>query len=113
MNKFMLFLVGGVAILVIASNLGHVVGLAVSLLLLYLIVKQFLKTDSTSMKIIWGIIGFIVLGGAAANIPAILAIAAAYVLYLVYKNWNGHNPKEKKDDPFANFEKQWAKLKKD
>jgi lia operon protein LiaI len=48
----------------------------------------------------------------ASNVPAILAIAAAYVLYLVYKKWNEDNtPSSKSDDPFANFEKQWAELK--
>ena len=54
----------------------------------------------------------LVLMGTAANIPAILAIAAAYVLYLVYKKWNETKYEvQEESDPFVNFEKQWAELK--
>ena len=66
------------------------------------------------MKIGWGILGFMALMASASNIPAVLGIAAAYVLYVVYKNWN--KPKtvivEEENDPFVNFEKQWSQLKK-
>ncbi len=66
------------------------------------------------MKIGWGIIGFIALMATASNIPAILGIAAAYVLYLVYKKWNEKKSVivEENGDPFTSFEKQWAEIKK-
>lgn len=112
MKKFGLLLAGGVAALVLVSNLGPLVGLAVSLAVLYFILKQFLKTDSTFKKITWGGLGLFILLATASNVPAILAIAAAYVLYLVYKKWNEDEaPSSKSDDPFANFEKQWSELK--
>lgn len=112
MKKFGLLVAGGIAAMVLISNLGPIVGLIVSLLVMYFVLKQFLKTNSTGAKIGWGIAGFIVLTTAASNVPAILGIAAAYVLYLVYKNWDRKSTVvEETNDPFVNFEKQWAQLK--
>lgn len=112
MKKFGLIVAGGVAAMVLISNLGPLVGLAVSLLVLYFAVKQFLKSNSTAAKIGWGIAGFIILMATASNVPAILGIAAAYVLYLVYKNWDKKEEAiQNENDPFVNFEKQWAQLK--
>ncbi|WP_226086904.1 flagellar basal body rod protein [Mesobacillus sp. S13] len=111
MKKFGLLVAGFIAAMVLISNLGPLVGLGVSLLVLYFVVKQFLKTDSTAAKVGWGIAGFIILMATASNVPAILAIAAAYVLYLVYKNWDKKEDVIREDDdPFVNFEKQWAQL---
>ncbi|MEH7122441.1 flagellar basal body rod protein [Bacillus sp. JJ1532] len=114
MKKFGLLLAGGIAAFVLLSNLGPLVALGISIVILYFVFKQFLKTDSTLMKIGWGIIGFIALMATASNIPAILGIAAAYVLYVVYKKWNEKKSVIVEDnDPFTNFEKQWSELKKD
>ena len=111
MKKFGLLVAGFIAAMVLISNLGPLVGLGVSLLVLYFVVKQFLKTDSTAAKVGWGIAGFIILMATASNVPAILAIAAAYVLYLVYKNWDKKEDVIHEDnDPFVNFEKQWAQM---
>ncbi|HAQ07883.1 MAG TPA: flagellar basal body rod protein [Bacillus bacterium] len=114
MKKFGLLAAGGIAAMVLITNLGPIIGLGVSLLVLYFVMKQFLKTDSTAAKIGWGIAGFIILMAAASNVPAILGIAAAYVLYLVYKNWDNKEKVQEiheENDPFVNFEKQWAQLK--
>lgn len=96
------------------SNVGPLVGLAISLVLLYYAVKGFMKTDSTAAKIMWVIFGLIALAMSASNVPAIVAVAAAYVLYLCYKKWKQTDEVkvEKSEDPFTNFEKQWAELKK-
>ncbi|MBB6447330.1 lmo0954 family membrane protein [Bacillus benzoevorans] len=113
MKKFGLLLIGGVAAIVLLHNLAPIVAMAISLAILYFVVKQFLKTDSILMKIGWGILGFMALMASASNIPAVLGIAAAYVLYVVYKNWN--KPKtviKEENDPFVNFEKQWSQLNK-
>lgn len=114
MKKFGLLLVGGIAALVLLSNLGPLVGLAVSLVILYFIFKQFLKADSIWLKIALGILGVTVLMATASNVPAIIGIAAAYILYVVYKKWNENKSvvKESDDDPFQNFEKQWSQLNK-
>jgi lia operon protein LiaI len=113
MKKVGLFVAGGIAAVILLSTIGPMVGLLVSVTLLYFIFKQFLKTESTGGKIALGIIGFIVLMASIHNAPAIIGVAAAYVLYLVYKKWNGNKVSNMKQesDPFVNFEKQWNELK--
>jgi lia operon protein LiaI len=114
MKKFGLLVAGGIAAIILLSNVGHMVGLLISLVLLYFIVRQYLKTKSTWGKIGLGIIGFIILMATLHNAPALIGIAAAFVLYLVYKKWNEPKKavfKEESNDPFANFEKQWNEMK--
>ncbi|WP_040206198.1 lmo0954 family membrane protein [Neobacillus jeddahensis] len=113
MKKFGLLLAGGIAAVILLSTIGPMVGLLVSMALLYFIFKQFLKAESTGRKIGLGIIGFIVLMASIHNAPAIIGVAAAYVLYLVYKKWNENKPSKinHESDPFVNFEKQWNELK--
>src|SRR4051812_39781678 len=113
MKKFGLLLAGSIAAVILLSTIGPMVGLLVSLVLLYFIFKQFLKTESTGGKIGLGLIGLVVLLASIHNAPAILGVAAAYVLYLVYKKWNEnkHTKMNKESDPFVNFEKQWNELK--
>lgn len=113
MKKFGLLLAGGAAAVVLLSTIGPMVGLLVSLALLYFIFKQFLKAESRGAKIGLGIVGVIVLVVSIHNIPAIIGVAAAYVLYLVYKKWNENKFTKVKEeaDPFVNFEKQWNELK--
>ena len=113
MKKFGLLLAGGIAAVVLLSTIGPMVGLLVSLALLYFIFKQFIKAESTGGKIGLGIIGLIVLVASIHNVPAIIGVAAAYVLYLVYKKWNENKYTKIKEetDPFVNFEKQWNELK--
>lgn len=114
MKKFGLLLAGGIAAIVLLSTIGPMIGLVVGLAVLYYIFKQFLKTESTGMKIGLGIIGFFVLMASIHNAPAIIGVVAAYVLYLVYKNWNSSKRSTFKEesDPFVNFEKQWNELNK-
>lgn len=114
MKKFGLLLAGGIAAIVLLSTIGRMVGLLVSLVLLYFIFKQFLKAESTGGKIGLGIIGFIVLMSSIHNAPAIIGVGAAFVLYLVYKKWNENKRTarvKEESDPFVNFEKQWDEIK--
>lgn len=113
MKKFGLLIAGGIAAIVLLSTIGPMVGLLVSLVLLYFIFKQFVKAESTGAKIGLAIIGVIVLMASIHNVPAIIGVIAAYVLYLIYKKWNESKyTKVKEDsDPFNNFEKQWNDLK--
>jgi lia operon protein LiaI len=112
MKKFGLLLAGGVSAIILLSTLGPMIGLLVGLAILYFIFKQFLKTESTGGKIFLGIIGFFVLMASIHNAPAIIGVVAAYVLYLVYKNWNSSKKTFVKEDsdPFVNFEKQWNEI---
>lgn len=112
MKKVGLLIVGGIAAMVLFSTIGPMVGLAVSLLVLYFVFKKFLKAQGAMRKIGWAAIGLIALVVVAHNIPAILGLVAAYILYVVYKKWNrSETPIVKEsDDPFVNFEKQWNEL---
>ncbi|MEH7177446.1 flagellar basal body rod protein [Neobacillus vireti] len=113
MKKFGLVIAGGIAAIILLSTIGPMVGLLVSMALLYFIYKQFLKTESTGGRIALGVIGVILLMASISNAPAIIGVVAAYILYLVYKNWNSskHKVTNEESDPFVNFEKQWNELK--
>ncbi|CAG9606989.1 flagellar basal body rod protein [Pseudoneobacillus rhizosphaerae] len=113
MKKFGLLVVGGIAAIVLLNTIGPMIGLLISVALLYFIIRQFLKTKSTGGKIGFGIIGFILFMSTIQHVPALIGVAAAYVLYLVYKKWNNSKltSSKKDNDPFMNFEKQWNELK--
>ncbi|MEK4970872.1 flagellar basal body rod protein [Niallia circulans] len=115
MKKFGLFLIGAAASIILLSQIGPILGLVISAVILYFAFKQYTKATSTSGKLGWGIAGVIMLIITASNLPAIIGLAAAYVLYLVYKKWNNKQTiitNKTADDPFANFEKQWSELNK-
>jgi lia operon protein LiaI len=113
MRKFGYLLLGGVAVVVLLSNLAPMIALGISLLIMYYSYKGFIKTNSTFNKVILAIIGVIALFASASNLPAILGVVAIYVLYVVYKNWKKPSAAkvEETDDPFTNFEKEWNELK--
>src|SRR5690625_604588 len=111
MKKFLLFIAGLIAALILIANIGPLVLLGVSLWLLYIIFKKFIQTDSISAKIGWIILGLVLISVAFSNIYAVIGIAAAYILYVVYTKWKEGDQSEIKDDPFVNFEKQWEEFK--
>ncbi len=108
-RKFGYILVGGVAVMVLLSNLAPMLALGISLLILYFAYKGFMNTDSSFNKVLLAVIGVIALFASASNIPAIFGFVAVYVLFVVWKNWN--KKAEKEEDPFTNFEKEWNELK--
>ncbi|MEN2466886.1 flagellar basal body rod protein [Ornithinibacillus sp. JPR2-1] len=114
MRKFMLFVGGLIALLVLLVNLGPMVLLGLSVWLLYIVFKKFIKSDSVAAKIGWVILGLIILGVGFTNIYSVIGIAAAFALYWIVKNWkkDGDSPVVPTDDgdPFTNFEHQWADL---
>ena len=114
MKKFGLFILGGIAAIVLLSQVGPMIGLVISLAILYFAFKGFIKTDSTLGKVLWAIVGVIALTASASNVPAILGLVAAYILYVVIKKWKKekHQVITESSDPFTNFEKQWAELNK-
>jgi lia operon protein LiaI len=117
MKKFLLFIAGLIALGILLANLGPMILLAASVWLLYVVFKQFMKSDSTAGKIGWVVLGLIILSVAASNIYAVIGLAAAYGLYLIYKSWTakseGSSSKSyKSEDPFTNFEREWAELNK-
>mgnify|MGYP001201179146 CR=1 FL=1 len=114
MKHFLLFLVALIALVVLLFNLGPLIILLVSIWLLYLIFKQFIKSESTLSKIGWVILGLIVVSIGLPNIYAVIGLAALIILYIVYQKW-GEGKEESvqfEKDPFMNFEQQWNDLSK-
>lgn len=91
MKKFGLLLAGGLAAIILLATIGPMIALLVSLVLLYFIYKQYVKTESTGWKIGFILIGLSVLGACIHQIPSLIGVAAAYVLYVVYKKWTKEN----------------------
>lgn len=87
MNKFLLFVVALIAIVLFLMNLGGMIMFGVSIFLLYLIFRQFMESTTTGSKILWIILGLIVLSMAAAHSYAIIGLLALYILYVLYKKW--------------------------
>lgn len=112
MKKFLLFLAGLVAVLLLLANLGPLILLGISIWLLYLVWKQFIKTDSTVAKVMWVIVGLIILSITFSNMYALIGVVAAVAIYVIYKKWNDEPVTPKNDDPFVNFEEQWGELNK-
>jgi lia operon protein LiaI len=85
----------------------------ISAVIMYYAFKGFMKAESSGKKIMWAIFGVIAFAVTVSNVPAIMGVVAAYILYLVYKKWNETKVVVKEEsDPFTNFEKEWAELKK-
>lgn len=115
MKKFLLFAVALLALLVFLVNLGPLIILGLSIWLLYLVFKQFMKSDTTSGRIGWVIVGLLILSIGLTNVFSVAGVAAAIVLYLLYKHWKKakNDPidqQEKNSDPFTNFEREWEEL---
>jgi lia operon protein LiaI len=115
MKKLLLLVLAFIAVMILIVNLGPMILLGVSIWLLYVIFKKFMKSDSTGAKIGWAIAGLVILCIATSNIFSIIGIAAAIGLYLIFKNWNGddHDTAGQvidDQDPFTNFERQWSEL---
>lgn len=115
MKKFLLLVVGIIAACVVVANLGPLITLAVCLGLLYLIFRQFMRTHSVIAKIGWMLTGIVLFAVSVAHMYALVGVLAAYFLFVIIRKWKkedaGYRP-SKNNDPFTNFERQWAEMKK-
>ncbi len=119
MKKIGLFILGGIAAIILLANIGPIAIFAISLVILYYVFKGFMNADTSFSKIAWAILGLILLSSVASNVPALVGLIAAVVLYFVFKSWDEVDrsseaplTNEKQEtDPFVNFEKEWAELK--
>ncbi|MCM3386993.1 lmo0954 family membrane protein [Ureibacillus chungkukjangi] len=118
MKKFFFLVVGAIAAIVALSMLGPLVGFGFSALLVYLGMHYYVKTNSKFGKVFWVALGLIGIFTAISNIPALVGLAAIFTVYVLYKKWNNEevsfskSKAIKEDDPFTNFEMEWAKLTK-
>lgn len=113
MNKFWMITLGIIAGIIVLSNLGAIAALAVSALILYAGVHYYLRSTSTAAKIWWAAVAAIGAISAISNVPALIGVAAAAGLWMIYRNWNERPVAfAETKDPFMNFEKQWNQLNK-
>ncbi|MBS4207786.1 flagellar basal body rod protein [Bacillus sp. FJAT-50079] len=112
MKKFLFVTAAIILALIAFGSVGHMIGMAISLLIVYYSLKQFTKTESTGWKIVWAIIGLVGISGLIGNLPALVGIIAVYLLYTGYKKWKTKEiiiePTE--TDPFTGFERQWKEM---
>ncbi|WP_342542248.1 ABC transporter permease [Paenisporosarcina sp. FSL H8-0542] len=118
MKKFGLIVVGVIAGIVALVNLGPLLGLALSALLVFAGMHFYLKGGSKLAKISWIAVGIIGLLTAVANVPGFFGILAIAGLWYVIREWK-QQPitfsapmTATSSDPFINFEKQWNELNK-
>ncbi|MTD30940.1 ABC transporter permease [Planomicrobium sp. YIM 101495] len=117
MNKFWMVTLGIIAGFIAISSLPSLISLAITALVIYASFHFYTRTDSTFLKVVWAIVG---IGGAisaVSNIPALFGLAAVYLLWIIYRDWNKDSSKKvdlvkKTDDPFANFENEWDSITK-
>ncbi|WOV87796.1 ABC transporter permease [Sporosarcina oncorhynchi] len=116
MKKFGLAILGIVAAIVVLSNVGSIVALAISALIAFAGFHYYRKTDSVLLKLFWGVVLLVGLLTAIANIPAFIGILALLGVYYVWREWNGGKNKDitttQSGDPFVNFERQWEEMTK-
>ncbi|WP_144510479.1 ABC transporter permease [Bacillus sp. FJAT-22090] len=117
MKKFGLLVLGIIAGIVALANLGSLIGLGVSALIVFAGMHFYLKSESTFLKIFWASVGILGLISGVVNVPGFFGILAIVGVWYVVKKWNNESisfsaPVVKSDDPFVNFEKQWNELSK-
>lgn len=118
MKKFGLIVLGVVAGIVALVNLGSLLGLALSALLVIAGMHFYLKGGSTLSKVFWIAVGILGLLSAIANVPGFFGILAIVGLWYVIRQWKQQPlviptlTTTASTDPFTNFEKQWNELKK-
>lgn len=113
MKKFWMITLGIVAGIVALANLGSIIRLAISGLVVYMGLHYYLKSTSTAAKVWWAFVGIFGAITAISNVPAIIGVAALAALWVIYRKWNeAPVTTSKTNDPFTNFERQWDKLTK-
>jgi len=109
MKKFLMFILVLILISVALANLGGLIALGLGLLITYYSFKKFMKTDSIFMKIVWAIIGLVGLSIAISGLPSLIGVAAAVLLYYLYKDYK--NQKSFKEDDFNIYDENFKPLK--
>ncbi|MBS4172351.1 flagellar basal body rod protein [Bacillus sp. FJAT-49736] len=115
MKKVLIFGLAVILAIVALASLGHIIGLAISLIVVYFSFKQFLKSHSFCGKLLWALVGIAGLSAVVASLPALAGIIAIYLLYVGYKHWTEDEKTASaatSSNPFDNFDQQWNEMKK-
>ncbi|ARF14103.1 MULTISPECIES: lmo0954 family membrane protein [Sporosarcina] len=114
MKKLGLLLLGIVAGLTLALNVGPIIALAVTGAIALVSYHYWRKSHSMFAKVFWMTILIISVISSISNIGAFIGIIALIGIYYIYRKWNDRNvnPNVISNDPFTNFERQWNELTK-
>ena len=114
MKKFFLYSAGFVAAIIALGLLAPVVGLLVSGLLLAAGLHYYTESTSTFGKVMSLVVALAGLISALSNIPGLIGLVAIGLLFYIYKTRKNEKVEifSKDQDPFTNFEREWANLNK-
>ncbi|ARJ39243.1 ABC transporter permease [Sporosarcina ureae] len=114
MKKLGLVLLGIIAGLILALNIGPIIVLAVTGAIALVSYHYWRKSQSMFAKVVWMTVLIISVIGSISNIGAFIGIIALIGVYYVYRKWKDRNvnPNVISNDPFTNFERQWNELTK-
>lgn len=114
MKKFFLYSAGFVAAIIALGLLAPVVGLLVSGLLLAAGLHYYTESTSTFGKVMSLVVALAGLISALSNIPGFIGLVAIGLLFYIYKTRKNEKVEifSKDQDPFTNFEREWANLNK-
>ncbi|WP_010632036.1 hypothetical protein [Sporolactobacillus vineae] len=111
MKKVMLFILGTILLIILLTHIGPMIGLLISLTILWFAFRKFIRAESTGAKVLWVLVGLIALSFSVANVPAVIGAAALIALFYVYKAWKTRKEEEHvQKDPFDNFDRQWKEF---
>lgn len=113
MKKFLYIVLGITGAIVVLANLGSLLGLAFSALLVIGGLHYFLQSTSTFRKVFWATVGIVGLLTAISNIPAFIALFAAAAIWYAIRKWNNEPvalTRQSSNDPFENFEREWKTI---
>lgn len=112
MKKFLYVLLGITGAIVVLANLGSLIGLAFSALLVIGGLHYFLQSHSTLGKVFWATVGIVGLLTAVSNIPAFIGIAALALVWYAIRKCSDAPLTRSSNDPFENFEREWKTINK-
>lgn len=114
MKKFLYVLLGITGAIVVLANLGSILGLAFSALLVIGGLHYFLQSTKTFGKVFWATVGIIGLLTAISNVPAFIGLGAIALIWYAIRKWNNEpvTLTASQKDPFENFEREWKSLNK-
>ncbi|MFX3619286.1 MAG: flagellar basal body rod protein [Sporolactobacillus sp.] len=112
MKKVLLFILGTVSLIVLLVHIGPMIGLLISLAILYFAFKKFTRAATAGSKFLWALIGLIAAGFSIGNIPSLIGLIALAGLYYAVHTWKNstNDTAGPSDDPFDHFEKEWKEL---
>ena len=116
MKKFFLYSAGFIAAMIALALLAPVVGLLISGLLLAAGLHYYTESTSTFGKVMSLVVALAGLVSALSNIPGFIGLVAIAVIIYIYKSRKNEKVEiltnTKEEDPFTNFEREWANLNK-